>query len=297
MKPRTQSNLFVGNPRESVVNVASVPQRSPFRYPGGKTWLVPTVRRWLGSLNYRPRVFYEPFAGGGIVSLTVACEDLADRIIMVEKDEDVAAVWEVALSKDAEALSRRILEFELTRESVEDVLREPGRTLPDHAFQTIIRNRVYHGGILAPGSGLMKNGENGRGIKSRWYPKTIAARITAIAELQGKVFFIRGDGMDVLHADRVETNVAFFIDPPYTVAGKRAGRRLYKYNELDHRALFDLAAQLRGDFLMTYDDCEEVRAMAEMKGFEVVLHAMKNTHNAVQRELLVARDVSWMRQR
>lgn len=24
-----------------VVNVASVPQRSPFRYPGGKTWLVP----------------------------------------------------------------------------------------------------------------------------------------------------------------------------------------------------------------------------------------------------------------
>ena len=26
------------------VNVASVPQRSPFRYPGGKTWLVPQVR-------------------------------------------------------------------------------------------------------------------------------------------------------------------------------------------------------------------------------------------------------------
>ena len=29
------------------VNVASVPQRSPFRYPGGKTWLVPYVRSWL----------------------------------------------------------------------------------------------------------------------------------------------------------------------------------------------------------------------------------------------------------
>ena len=25
---------------ERVVNVASVPQRSPFRYPGGKTWLI-----------------------------------------------------------------------------------------------------------------------------------------------------------------------------------------------------------------------------------------------------------------
>jgi len=30
-----------------VVNVASVPQRSPFRYPGGKTWLIPVVRKWL----------------------------------------------------------------------------------------------------------------------------------------------------------------------------------------------------------------------------------------------------------
>ena len=24
--------------RKSIINVASVPQRSPFRYPGGKTW-------------------------------------------------------------------------------------------------------------------------------------------------------------------------------------------------------------------------------------------------------------------
>jgi hypothetical protein len=31
------------------VNVASVPQRSPFRYPGGKTWLIPYIRSWLAS--------------------------------------------------------------------------------------------------------------------------------------------------------------------------------------------------------------------------------------------------------
>ena len=33
-----------------IVNVASVPHRSPFRYPGGKTWLAPRVRQWLLSL-------------------------------------------------------------------------------------------------------------------------------------------------------------------------------------------------------------------------------------------------------
>jgi len=43
-----QTMLFPGGVQKPV-NVASVPQRSPFRYPGGKTWFVPTFRRWMGQ--------------------------------------------------------------------------------------------------------------------------------------------------------------------------------------------------------------------------------------------------------
>ena len=82
----------------AVINVASVPQRSPFRYPGGKTWLIPTVRRWLKQETKPANLLIEPFAGGGIVSLTAAFEKLADQIIMVEMDEEIAAVWEVILN-------------------------------------------------------------------------------------------------------------------------------------------------------------------------------------------------------
>ena len=60
------------------INVSSVPQRSPFRYPGGKTWLVPYIRDWLGSKRTQPSRLIEPFAGGAIVSLTAAFEGLAD---------------------------------------------------------------------------------------------------------------------------------------------------------------------------------------------------------------------------
>ena len=68
------------------VNVACVPQRSPLRYPGGKTWLVPHIRAWLGSAPHSLRQLVEPFAGGGIVSLTAVMEGLVGRCIMVELD-------------------------------------------------------------------------------------------------------------------------------------------------------------------------------------------------------------------
>lgn len=42
------------------VNVSKVKQLSPFRYPGGKTWLVPEIVRWIRSLDFRPSVFVEP---------------------------------------------------------------------------------------------------------------------------------------------------------------------------------------------------------------------------------------------
>jgi len=47
--------------KKAVVNVASIPQRSPFRYPGGKTWLIPSVRQWLRQ-STRPILLIEPFA-------------------------------------------------------------------------------------------------------------------------------------------------------------------------------------------------------------------------------------------
>ena len=106
----------------SITNVASVPHRSPFRYPGGKTWLVPDVRKWLSSLSTRPLIFCEPFCGGATVGLSVLFEDLADQLVLTELDEDVASVWETILNGESEELVRRIGEFKISNGSVKEVL-------------------------------------------------------------------------------------------------------------------------------------------------------------------------------
>ena len=290
---RMQSTDLFGQKR--VINVASVPQRSPFRYPGGKTWLVPYIRTWLNQLVGKPGLLVEPFAGGGIVSLTAAFENLAERVLMVELDEQVAAVWKVILSDEADWLANRIHCFDLTRESVISELSKSAGSLKEAAFQTILRNRTNRGGILVPGSGSIRYGENGKGIASRWYPSTLSKRIRDIARVKARIDFIQGDGLNTIREYLQEDEVAFFVDPPYTAAGKKAGSRLYAHNEIDHEALFGLLSSVRGQFLMTYDNAEEVREMAAWHGFDTEPIPMKNTHHAEMTELLVGRDLCWAR--
>jgi len=273
-----------------IVNVAMVPQRSPFRYPGGKTWLIPYIRCWLGG---RPRPIpelIEPFAGGAIVGLTAAFERLAEKVTLVERDPNVAAVWHTILEGQGRWLADRIADFQITPEAVHEALNSPPQSIRELAFQTLLRNRVQRGGIMAAGAGLMKNGENGRGLASRWYPGTLRKRILAILEMRKRITFEEGDGMEAIQRNSQRGDVAFFIDPPYTVAG----RRLYTHSEIDHDELFSLAGKLAGDFLMTYDNAEEIRDLAVRHGFQTRLIPMKSTHHAQMTELLIGRNLSWV---
>jgi len=278
---------------ERVVNVASVKQLSPFRYPGGKTWFVPYLKKWLSSRHARPREFIEPFAGGASISLTILYENLADQVTLVELDEQVVSVWGAIFRGDANALAERIVAFDLSLANVLETLSTSPATLEERAFQTILRNRVNRGGILASGAGMIKEGENGKGLRSRWYPETLKTRILTLASLRDRISVIHGDGIAELEHRADDAGVVAFIDPPYTVGGKKAGNRLYNHFELNHERLFSVAERLRGDFVMTYDNAPEVARLARDHGLEALPIAMKNTHHEVMTELLIGRSLEW----
>jgi len=244
--------------------------------------------------SVKPHLFIEPFTGGGIVSLTVAFEDLADKVLMVELDHEIAAVWKTILSDDNAWLCAQITEFHVSLENVHAKVAQLPATEREIAFQTILRNRTNHGGILAPGSGVLKHGENGKGIRSRWYPDTLRKRIENILLVRDKITFREGDGIAAIREYASVKDTVFFIDPPYTAAGKKAGSRLYFHNELDHEMLFAECEKLADTFLMTYDNAPEIVAMAKRHGFETRPVSMKNTHHATMTELLVSRDFSWI---
>ena len=282
------------NPSQ-VVNPASVPQRSLFRYPGGKTWLVPRLRQWLRAMP-RPQLLVEPFAGGGIISLTAVAEDLVEQVLLVELDAEVAAVWEVIVAGRGRELGEAITDFPLQEDTVQELLENPTKDPITLALKTIVRNRVQRGGILAPGAGRLRTGENNKGLSSRWYPETLAKRLQAIDGYQQQLTFQCADGIEVLEQHTQDTNAVFFIDPPYSAsrAGKNAGKRLYRHHQLDHRQLFKIASELQGQVLLTYDNDPEVRQLATEHGFQYQAVLMRNTHHAQLEELLISRDLSWL---
>lgn len=271
-------------------NISSIPQRSPFRYPGGKTWLIPQVRSWLRACGGKDIRLIEPFAGGGIVSLTAVMEGLVGATTMIELDPDVAFVWRAILGRCGRTLAEKIYNFPFNRENVIKVLESKPRNLKDRAFQTILKNRVKRNGILAPGAGMLKKGESGYGIKSRWYPETLAGRILEITKYRKKITFRHDDGLQYIKNCIGQSNFIYFIDPPYCNIGKR----LYKYGEINHEELFEIMAQLKGNFLMTYSKTEEILEFAKKYGFRTEEIKMNGGLNNSKVELLIGRRLNWL---
>jgi DNA adenine methylase len=283
-----QLNLFPVD-HNKVVNVSSVPQRSPFRYPGGKTWAIPTVRKWLAQ-GYA-KLLIEPFVGGGIVSLTASAEFLVENVLMIELDKEVSAVWQTIIGDDNEWLAQRILSFDLTIDNVQAEIEKEEKSIRDRAFCTILKNRTYHGGILAKGSGLLKHGENGKGILSRWYPETLAKRIRDISKYKEKIQTVEGDAFDYIDKYKDNEDCYFFIDPPYFVAG----RRMYTHFDIDHEHLFKLTSQIKGKFLLTYDNADEIVELAKKYNLRYTTIPMKTTHHLEKRELLISDNFDWLK--
>jgi DNA adenine methylase len=226
--------------------------------------------------------------------MTVAFERLAGHVVMAETDDGVSAVWKTILNGQGEWLAQEILGFELTQANVRKALKEEpnGSAVPirQRAFLTLLRNRVQRGGIMAPGAGLVKNGENGRGLSSRWYPETLARRIREITMNLERISFHTGDGFALIDEYLAEESAAFYVDPPYM----KAARRLYRNWQVDHRRLFEKMAAVSGSFLMSYDNDQKIRDMAREFGFECRPVCMKNTHHTEMTELLISRDLDWL---
>jgi DNA adenine methylase len=235
---------------------------TPLRYPGGKAKLGPFLAGVFAANRLVDGTYVEPYAGGAGAGLFLLFRGYATRFLLNDIDEGVVAFWRAVLNEN-ERFAKRIEQVPLSvREwDRQRTTYDTERRGFDLGFAFFYLNRTNRSGIMNGGIIGGRDQKGPWGIDARFNRKELAARVRALAKFRRAITVTRMDALTFLEA--VATNgqdrVLAYLDPPYF--GK--GRDLYTnyYTRADHVAI---AAKLRGfrlPWLLTYDDCSDIRKL------------------------------------
>ncbi|NQU10051.1 DNA adenine methylase [bacterium] len=246
--------------------------KSPLRYPGGKSR---AVKQILPFLPKEPGILVSPFIGGGSVELAAAA--LGWQVHGYDAFQPLVHFWQEVLT-EPEVLAEVVEQYlPLSRETFYRLQRSQFPTSLGEAARFFVLNRASFSGSTC--SGGMSPG-HGRFTRS------------CIERLRG----FRTPNVWVEHADFHQSipqhgDAFLWLDPPYSSAKRLYGRRGDLHDGFDHKGLRDLLGS-RGGWLLSYDDCPEVRWLYQ--GYQIVELRWKYgmSTNKASREILIIGDNS-----
>jgi DNA adenine methylase len=243
-------------PQDAAISGGSVCYRSPLRYPGGKQ---KAVERISALLPAKVGQYREPMVGGGSVFFHARSTGLAHTYWINDKFKELVSFWRTV--QDPVACEQLCLELEALRTrfaSVEEIknffLRARDEQTIDRyreAFLFFFFNRVTFSGTTRAG-GFSSSASVNR------FTKTSIERLKPLPEALASVRITNIDFEKVI-AEPGE-DVFIFLDPPYYSATRLYGRN-GDLHEFDHARLAKLLKKTSHRFLITYDDCPQIREL------------------------------------
>lgn len=221
--------------------------QSPFRYPGGKFYALKFIIPFLNA--YPHDEYREPFVGGGSVFFGKPkakhnwLNDLESKIIETYKAFKSTSRSQLLIDKVSSEIASKKRHAEIkVMDAIDD---------DDVAFRTYYLNRTSYSGIIhKPAWGYAI----GASSPPENWPRFIKG---ANSKLSG-VKLTSMDFSKVLAAPAQGDRVLMYLDPPYFLADqKRAYTKSFEHE--DHLRLERMLSQLNHAFLLSYDDCEEIR--------------------------------------
>jgi DNA adenine methylase len=230
--------------------------RSPLRYPGGKQRAIAQISRMF---PVRANEYREPMVGGGSVYFYARNINLAQKYWINDKFHELVAFWNAVqnprvclrLQKELEFLRKS---FRSAKEIKEYFLRAREEDDLDSyriAFLFFFFNRVTFSGTTRAG------GFSSAASLSRFTASSIE-RLSNLPDALNGTRITELDFEEVIAAPG--NDVFIFLDPPYYTASKLYGRN-GSLHEFNHKRLATLLKKSKHKFLITYDDCDEIRSL------------------------------------
>ena len=251
-----------------------------FRYPGGKKKLLSIIIPKLLELQGNSTSYIEPFFGGGSVGIEFLSKSTIKTANINDKDFGIFCLWNAVLT-DPTALKNKISDFVPSIEVFDQfrklLLSEPNPSIAqlEYAFAKLAIHQLSYSGLGTKSGGPLggRNAYNIAGsttikypIDCRWSPKHIIKKIDSIHLLLSKcnITCTNQSFETVLNQPRA----LVYLDPPYFIKGND----LYQhgFTTENHKNLADILKYSDHNWLLSYDDCDEIRDLYSWAKIETI---------------------------
>lgn len=243
-----------------------------FRYPGGKSKLKKVISKHLSiyasenGLEYR-----EPFFGGGSIGIEFLSmfSNRRRKIWINDKDSGIAALW-TSVIRYPDLLKTMVIEFIPSVEAFyqyRDILTSISENLSSeqeiakYGFMKLAVHQISYSGLGTKSGGPLGGKKQGGKYKidCRWSPEYICGKIDFLHRLLNEAD-VRGNqcaNLDFMDLIKDQERAILYLDPPYY----EKGNDLYQYGflESDHVRMANALRETNHAWLLSYDDCQEVR--------------------------------------
>ncbi len=216
------------------------------RYPGGKFYAANKINSFL---NVPHDEFREPFAGG--LSIFLFKDPMSKLNWINDIDKELINFYKIIQDSDTRAKLYRLLDKEFVNKNrYKEVKEMLPATDVERAFKFFYLNRTSF-------SGIMKNPRWGYALGSSTPPRKWIKIIEPVAMKLKGVKITHLDFSKVILAKPKYKQVLLYLDPPYYSAAKFL--YTHDFKETDHIRLAKLLKKTKFKFVLSYDDCKEVR--------------------------------------
>ncbi len=230
--------------------------RSPLRYPGGKQKAIEQIARVFPTAAGEYR---EPLVGGGSVYFHARSIKLAKSYWINDKFTELVAFWQSV--QDPDICRSLMTELESLRagfadaEEIKQYFLKAREENPEDSYRQALLffffNRVTF-------SGTTRAGGFSASASLRRFTASSVERLSPMPEALRDTKITCGEFQDLI--TREGDDVFLFLDPPYYTATRLYGKG-GSLHAFDHWKLAKLLAKTKHRFLITYDDCPEIREL------------------------------------
>jgi len=231
-----------------------------FRYPGGKSKLKKYISQYILDNSGGIEEYREPFFGGGSIGLGVISH--FQRSWINDIDHHLCKLWKSVIDRPEELKSMVSnfvpsvdLFFQYKDELLED---KAGSDIVITGFKKLAVHQMSYSGLGVKAGGPIggKKQESKYPVGCRWSPKYICDKIDKANKVLCKSLCTDYDFEELITS---EGSRFLYLDPPYYAKGEELYRHSFSIEE--HERLASLLKGCKNPWLLSYDDCEEVRKL------------------------------------